>query len=400
MEMTTELVHKNFEMVKPTRREELSIKDYDNRDFLISAEASSPAMLAFMSNRYSEYRTLAFPSWKRLKLTGMKLPEISPRRSLSYSDPFVRPLISMKSDEVELLDKLDFEGLDRKILLLGDIFFNEGSMISIPPNKSAEKSYSVAFNRDSRISSNMFVLGENSSLKVVIDSGRFGNWLLQNNRFLIKEGSSLELLVLNRVTERGHVFINNLYLLEKNAKLRVFEVNCGNASTAAFHLALLEGERALASFMPLFVARGDTVLDMQYVVRHRANWSEGRISGSGVLLDNSRSVFRGTIDIKRGAKGVKGSEYSNILMLSESARADTIPSLLVGENQVDAFHAATVGSIDAQKLFYLMSRGLTRDQSMSIIVQGKFEPTLREIDEIFPDHSGVVRDEFERDIRY
>lgn len=400
MEMTTDLVHNNFEMVKPTRREELSIEDYDNRDFLISAEASSPAMSAFMSNRYSEYRTLAFPSWKRLKLAGMRLPEISPRRSLSYSDPYVRPLITMKSDEVELLDRLDFEGLDRKILLLGDIFFSEGSMVSIPPNKSVDKSYSVAFNRDSRILNNVFVLGENSSLKVVIDSGRLGNWLLQNNRFLIKEGSSLELLVLNRMTERGHGFINNLYILEKHAKLRVFEVNCGNASTAAFHMAILEGERAHASLEPLFVARGDTVLDMQYVVRHRANDSEGRISGSGVLLDNGRSVFRGTLDIKRGAKGAKGSESSNVLMLSESARADTIPSLLVGENQVEASHAATVGSIDEQKLFYLMSRGLTRDQSMRHIVQGKFEPTLREIDEIFPDHSGVLRDEFERDIRY
>ncbi|HDP77481.1 MAG TPA: SufD family Fe-S cluster assembly protein [Mesotoga infera] len=383
MEMTTDFVHENYEMVKPPRREELSIKDYDNRDFLISSEAASPAMSAFMSNRYSEYRTLAFPSWKRLKLAGMKLPEISPRRSLSCSDPYVRSLISMNSDDVELLDRLDFEGLDRKILLQGDIFFSEGSMISIPPNKSLDNPYSVAFNRDSRILNNMFVLGENSSLKVVVDSKRLGNWLLQNNRFLIKEGASLELLILNRMIERGHGFINNLYLLEKNARLRVFEINCGNTSTASFHMALLEGEKALASLEPLFVARGDTVLDMQYVVRHRAIESDGRISGSGVLLDNGRSVFRGTIDIKRGAKGAKGSEHSNVLMLSESARADTIPSLLVGENQVDASHAATVGSVDGQKLFYLMSRGLTRDQSMSIIVRGAFEPTLREIDEIF-----------------
>jgi len=400
MEMTVDFVHSNYEMVKPRRREEPSIKDYDNRDFLISAEAASPAMSAFMSNRYSEYKTLAFPSWKRLKLGGMRLPGIFPRRGLSCSDPYVRPLISMKSDQAGLLDRLDFEGLDRKILLLGDIFFNEGALISIPPDKSVDNPYSVTFDRDSRILNNMFVVGENSSLKVVVDSGRSGNLLLQNNRFLLKEGSSLDLLILNRMIERGYGFINNLYLLEKHAKLRLFEVNCGNASIAAFHMAILEGEKALSSLEPLFVARGDTVLDLQYVVKHRANDSEGRVSGSGALLENSRSVFRGTIDIKRGAKGAKGSEHSNVLMLSESARADTIPSLLVGENQVEASHGATVGSIDEQKLFYLMSRGLTRDQSIRNIVQGKFEPILREIDEIFPDHSGVVRNEFERDIRY
>lgn len=398
MEVTTDFVHNNYKMVRPPRREEVSVGDFADRDLLLTADLASPAMSAFISNRYSEYKKLSFPLWKRFKLTGMTLPDISVRHRTKYTDPNAKPMISLSSDEVELLDRLDFEGSDRKLLLLGDICFSEGTMISVPPRKRVSKPYVIPFSRDSRIMNNLFVSGKGSSIKLVIDSTSSGSWLLQNNRFLIKEDSTVEVLYINRMTERGYGFSNNLYFLEKNAKLRVVEASTGNASMAVFHMVLLEGEGAQASVEPLFVARGDTVLDMHYVVKAISRNSEGMISGSGVLLDNGRSVFRGTLDMRKGAKGSKASEHSSVLMLSQKARADTIPSLLVGESEVEASHAATVGSVDEQRVFYLMSRGFSRERAIRFIVQGTFEPVLKEIDKIFPTFTGVVRNEFAKEV--
>jgi Fe-S cluster assembly scaffold protein SufB len=73
--------------------------------------------------------------------------------------------------------------------------------------------------------------------------------------------------------------------------------------------------------------------------------------------------------MRKGAKGSKASEHSSVLMLSQKARADTIPSLLVGESEVEASHAATVGSVDEQRVFYLMSRGFSRERAIRFIVQ-------------------------------
>jgi hypothetical protein len=127
MEVTTDFVHNNYKMVRPPKREEVSVGDFADRDFLLAADLASPAMSAFISNRYSEYKKLSFPLWKRFKLTGMTLPDISLRHRTKYTDPNAKPMISLSSDEVELLDRLDFEGSDRKLLLLGDICFSEGT---------------------------------------------------------------------------------------------------------------------------------------------------------------------------------------------------------------------------------------------------------------------------------
>ncbi len=75
------------------------------------------------------------------------------------------------------------------------------------------------------------------------------------------------------------------------------------------------------------------------------------------------------------------------MVLSREARTDAIPSLLVDENEVNASHAATVGSLDEEKIFYLMSRGLTREEALKFIIKGTFDPVLGKVVELFPDHS-------------
>src|SRR5947209_5894024 len=67
------------------------------------------------------------------------------------------------------------------------------------------------------------------------------------------------------------------------------------------------------------------------------------------------------------------------LLLSKTCRAESIPSLEIGANQVSASHGATSGQIDEEQLFYLMVRGIPREEAERIIVQGFFEPVLQRI---------------------
>jgi len=131
MEKTLNLEHNKYKMVSPLRRE-LEIPDYRDRDFLVSSEPLGNAMSVFVSNRYSEYRKLGFPRWKRVDISKMVLPPVSPKNGKHYPDPYVKPIKWLTSEEVELLDNLDFEGSDRKLLLLGDIFFDTGYFVSVP----------------------------------------------------------------------------------------------------------------------------------------------------------------------------------------------------------------------------------------------------------------------------
>jgi len=99
----------------------------------------------------------------------------------------------------------------------------------------------------------------------------------------------------------------------------------------------------------------------------------------GVLTDRGRVVYRGLTDIENGARFTSAFQRENTMLLSEHARSDAIPGLEIDETEVQAGHAATVGQIDKVQLFYLMSRGLPRNEAIYLIVSGFFDPILQRV---------------------
>jgi Fe-S cluster assembly protein SufD len=98
-----------------------------------------------------------------------------------------------------------------------------------------------------------------------------------------------------------------------------------------------------------------------------------------VLDDRSRAVWRGVIRVDKGAQKTDAYQENRNLLLSPDAQATPIPGLEIEANDVRCTHGATVGQVDAQHLFYLMSRGLSRADAQRAIVRGFFEPVLERI---------------------
>jgi Fe-S cluster assembly protein SufD len=97
----------------------------------------------------------------------------------------------------------------------------------------------------------------------------------------------------------------------------------------------------------------------------------------GVVTDEARSVFSGMIRVT--PEGVKTAAYqqNRNLLLSHAARADSIPNLEIGANDiVGCSHGATVGKVDEEQLFYLMCRGLSRVDATRLIVEGFVDPLV------------------------
>ena len=190
-------------------------------------------------------------------------------------------------------------------------------------------------------------------------------------------------MFLNSSADESYNIQNNYYILKDNSVVRIYDVNLGGKVVAPHHLAIISGKGADFKVNSLFFATGTSVIDMEYIMRIKGMESSGKISGNGAVIENSRVVFRGTVDIKKGAKNAKGEEQSRTTLLSKKAKAHAVPCLLVDENEVTASHAASIGTIEETKIFYLMSRGLSRNEALSIILQGTFEPLVEEIREIF-----------------
>lgn len=141
----------------------------------------------------------------------------------------------------------------------------------------------------------------------------------------------------------------------------------------------LAGAGSSTEIVGVFFLDGRQQHDTYAVMNHVAPFTSGDLLFKGALQDRSRSVFEGLIKIQRGAQNVASYLHEKTLVLSQDARADSIPSLEIEANEVRASHGATVSKIDPDQLFYLMTRGLPERDARRLIVNGFFEPVLERI---------------------
>ena len=110
--------------------------------------------------------------------------------------------------------------------------------------------------------------------------------------------------------------------------------------------------------------------------RHLKDHGTSDLLIKGCLKDRARSVYQGLIQVSEGAQRTDAYQANRNLLLSDSARADSIPGLEILANDVRCTHGATIGQVDEEQLFYLMARGLSRPAAQRLIVEGFFAPVL------------------------
>ncbi|WP_201336051.1 Fe-S cluster assembly protein SufD, partial [Lactobacillus nasalidis] len=143
----------------------------------------------------------------------------------------------------------------------------------------------------------------------------------------------------------------------------------------------LYGQGAKAEMNVIAITIGDQVQGLNTVVNNYGKKSDGHILQHGVILQKSCLVFNGIGHVMKGAKGANAQQENRVLMLSRSARGDANPILLIDDNDVFAGHAASVGRVDEQQLYYLMSRGLSKPLAERLVIRGFLGPVLTKIPE-------------------
>jgi len=113
--------------------------------------------------------------------------------------------------------------------------------------------------------------------------------------------------------------------------------------------------------------------------RHLVPHTTSDLLIKGCLKDRARSVYQGLIQVSEGAQGTNAYQANRNLLLSEQARADSIPGLEILANDVRCTHGATIGHVDDEQMYYLMARGLPRLEAQRLIVEGFFAPVLDRI---------------------
>lgn len=166
---------------------------------------------------------------------------------------------------------------------------------------------------------------------------------------------------------------------DRNAKIEwaLGQMNDGN--TISVNTTNLLGDGSNADTQMVVVGRGEQIQNFTTSIVHFGKHTDGHILKHGVMKDSASSIFNGIGKIEHGASKANAVQESRVLMLSEKARGDANPILLIDEDDVTAGHAASVGKVDPLQLYYLMSRGIPQAEAERLIIRGFLAPVVNEL---------------------
>jgi Fe-S cluster assembly protein SufB len=177
--------------------------------------------------------------------------------------------------------------------------------------------------------------------------------------------------VYNLVTKRAAAY--------KNATMEWVDGNLGSKVTMKYPAVWLMEEGARGEILSVAFASDGQHQDAGGKVVHVAPRTSSQIISKSISKGTGRSSYRGLVKVYKGAEEVRSNVVCDALLLDETSKTDTYPYIEVEEERASIGHEATVSKVAEEQIFYLMSRGLSEDEAMSMIVNGFIEPIAKEL---------------------
>ncbi len=223
---------------------------------------------------------------------------------------------------------------------------------------------------------------KNAKLTVLMDfaseSSARGFGAVQT-KIRVEDNAVVRLIQVQRLGA-GMRFLDDIGVVTaENGRFEQIQLNVSGGSCYQGSRTDLLGARSSLKTDIGYLLRNQEQLDMNYIANHVGKKTECEINVDGVLRNEARKLFRGTIDLRKGAKGAVGNELENVLLMNDDVVNQTIPVILCDEEDVEGNHGATIGRIDESLLFYLESRGLSHEEVYEMMAEAKLDAVINKI---------------------
>ena len=276
---------------------------------------------------------------------------------------------------------------DNKFAALNTAVWSGGSFIYVPKGVHVEIPLQAYF----RI--NTENMGQFERTLIIVDEDAYVHYV-EGCTAPIYSSDSLHSAVVEIIVKKGarcryttiQNWSNNVYNLvtkravaHEGATMEWVDGNLGSKVTMKYPAVWMTGEHAKGETLSIAFAGEGQHQDAGSKMVHAAPHTSSNIISKSVARGGGRTSYRGLVQILEGSHHSKSTVKCDALLVDDISRSDTYPYVDVREDDVSMGHEATVSKISEDQLFYLMSRGLTEDEAMAMIVRGFIEPIAREL---------------------
>lgn len=276
---------------------------------------------------------------------------------------------------------------DNKFSALNTAVWSGGSFIYVPPGVHVDIPLQAYF----RI--NTENMGQFERTLIIVDEGAYVHYV-EGCTAPIYKSDSLHSAVVEIIVKPGgrcryttiQNWSNNVYNLvtkraraEAGATMEWVDGNIGSKVTMKYPAVWMTGEYAKGEVLSVAFAGEGQHQDTGAKMLHLAPNTSSNIVSKSVARGGGRASYRGLVQVNKGAHGSRSSVKCDALLVDTVSRSDTYPYVDIREDDVTMGHEATVSKVSEDQLFYLMSRGLTEDEAMAMVVRGFVEPIAKEL---------------------
>ncbi|MDK2807536.1 MAG: Fe-S cluster assembly protein SufD [Clostridiales bacterium] len=343
-----------------------------------------------MNKEKKQVARMAVRTWSWLKVNESEIPLVFPEEKKKSQ-------ISISGSDAILIDETIKEGIEDSTKefesqAITEYFGQQATVchhIIIPENHNEEEPIRIVFSLEESspllVEDIVIEAKKNSSASIIIEyrademkGWEFGSHI-GRTRAIVGEKATLNLIRTQQLPD----FIEHSdwfgATVDTEGKLSLLQAEMGSYGAKASWNVILKGNNSDVRLDILYLGEKSKKLDFSSRVEFLGKESTSLVRARGILLGESKKIFRDSLDFISGARGAKGREEEDVLMLSSKARNISVPLLFCGEDDVQGEHAASSGRPNEGLLFYLMSRGMSEPDAKKLLAESRFGALLEQL---------------------
>ncbi|TVP76437.1 MAG: Fe-S cluster assembly protein SufB [Gemmatimonadales bacterium] len=194
---------------------------------------------------------------------------------------------------------------------------------------------------------------------------------------VVKPGAHFRYTTIQNWSNNMYNLVTQRAMVHENATMEWLDGNLGSKLTMKYPSCYLMGEGAHGSVLSIAYSGDGQHQDTGGKVVHAAPNTTSQIVSKSISKGTGRSTYRGLCQVHEGATNAKSNVECDALLINETSRTDTYPYIEIEEKKSNIGHEATVSKVGDEQLFYLMSRGMSEEEAMALIVRGFIEPIAK-----------------------
>ncbi|QAY65078.1 Fe-S cluster assembly protein SufD [Paenibacillus protaetiae] len=291
----------------------------------------------------------------------------------------------------DLVQKYLFKALKKdedKLTALHAALWNGGVFLYVPRNVEVEVPLQAILsttNADASFAPHIVIVAESNSRVTYVDNvvseGAAGESYVHHAgiEIFVGPGALVRFGSIHQLSEGGIDLTLRRAVVENDGRIEWVISDLNDGATMSDTSSLLKGNGSTSDAKVISIGKNSQQMSITTRAVHIGLSSESDMITRAVMKDSATAIINGITKIEKGATKANGQQTERVLMLSPKARGDANPILLIDEDDVKAGHAASVGQVNQEQVYYLMSRGISKQDAERLIIYGFLTPVVTEI---------------------